>query len=325
MDEIRWGIIGCGDVTEVKSGPAFDRIPHSTLTAVMRRDASKARDYARRHGVHRWYADADQLIFDPEVNAIYIATPPDVHAEYTLRAAQAGKPVYVEKPMARTYAECQTMIEVCQQAGVPLFVAYYRRCLPAFRKVKELVECGAIGDVRLIQMRLYQPAQVGDGKAADLPWRLRPEIAGGGLFYDLGSHQLDFLDYLFGPITQVSGQAVNQAGLYPAEDAVTASWVHQSGVIGSGNWCFCVAPEQKLDEAEILGSQGRITFSTFDNQPVCLETANGCESFTFPRQDPVQQALIETVVAELRGEGQCPSTGVSAARTNWVMEQIINK
>jgi predicted dehydrogenase len=214
------------------------------------------------------------------------------------------------------------MIDVCQQAGVPLFVAYYRRCLPAFRKVKELVTSGAIGDVRLINTRLYQPPQVSDG--SEVPWRLRPEIAGGGLFYDLGSHQLDFLDYLFGPITGVSGQAVNQAGMYQAEDAVMASWVHESGVVGSGSWCFTVAPEHTLDQAEIYGSQGRITFSTFDSQPVCLETSAGRETFTFPRQDPIQQPLIETVVAELRGEGQCPSTGVSAARTNWVMEQIIN-
>lgn len=323
MEKIRWGIIGCGDVTEVKSGPAFQRIPHSSLDAVMRRDAEKARDYARRHAVPRWYADADQLIFDPQIDAIYIATPPDAHAEYTLRVAQAGKPVYVEKPMARTHAECQAMIETCRQAGVPLFVAYYRRCLPAFRKVKELVDTGAVGDVRMVHVQLYQPPQVSpDG---DLPWRLRPEIAGGGLFFDLGSHQLDFLDYVFGPITQVSGHAANQAGLYPAEDVVSASWVHESGVVGSGSWCFTVAPELRTDRTEILGSRGRITFSAFDNDPVCLETSAGQQSFAFPRQDPIQQPLIETVVAELRGEGRCPSTGDSAARTNWVMEQIVSQ
>lgn len=322
MDEIRWGIIGCGDVTEVKSGPAFNRIAHSSLVAVMRRDADKARDYARRHNVQRWYADADRLIFDPEVNAIYVATPPDAHAEYTIRAAQAGKPVYVEKPMARTAAECQMMIDVCQRAGIPLFVAYYRRCLPAFVKVKELVDSGAIGQVRMVNIRLIQAAAV---DSANLPWRVRPEIAGGGLFYDLGSHQLDFLDYLLGPITTARGLAVNQAGLYPAEDAVAACWQHESGVLGSGSWCFTAAPGQKQDQVEVLGSQGRITFATFDSQPVYLETPAGREEFTFPRQDPIQQPLIETVVAELRGEGTCPSTGASALRTNQVMEMILRK
>ena len=320
MDDIRWGIIGCGDVTEVKSGPAFNRVAHSSLVAVMRRDAEKARDYARRHNVPRWYADADRLIFDPDVNAIYIATPPNVHAEYAIRAAQAGKPVYVEKPMARTAEECLAMINACQRAGVPLFVAYYRRCLPAFVKVKELVDSGVIGQVRVVNLRLFQAAPV-DSK--ELPWRVQPEIAGGGLFYDLGSHQFDYLDYLLGPVISTTGQSANQAGLYPAEDAVVASWRHASGVLGSGSWCFSAAPEQKQDQVEILGSQGRISFATFDNQPVCLETAAGREEFTFPRIDPIQQPLIETVVAELRGEGLCPSSGLSAARTNWVLESIL--
>ena len=229
MDEINWGIIGCGDVTEVKSGPAFSRVEHSSLSAVMRRDGEKARDYARRHQVPRWYDQADALIDDPEVNAIYIATPPDSHCAYTLRAAQAGKPVYVEKPMARTYAECQQMIEACQSAGVSLFVAYYRRCLPLFVKIRELIHSGAIGDVRVVSVQLIHAVHPGD---EDVPWRVRPEIAGGGHFYDLASHQLDYLDYLLSPIRAAGGQAANQAGLYPAEDCVTASWRHEFGRAG---------------------------------------------------------------------------------------------
>ncbi len=325
MDEIRWGIIGCGDVTEAKSGPAFNRIEHSSLVAVMRRNAEKAQDYARRHGVPRWYDDADQLIHDPEVNAIYIATPPDSHAEYTLRAAQAGKPVYVEKPMARTGQECQAMIAACQKAEVPLFVAYYRRCLPAFLKVKELLQSGAVGQVRLISLRLYHPVHPDDLNPQHLPWRVNPEISGAGYFYDLASHQLDYLDYIFGPIQSAFGQKANQAGLYPAEDVICASWAHQSGVLGSGTWCFTVSPEQKLDKAEVIGSQGRITFSFFETLPVRLETPAGVQEFNFPRQDPIQQPLIQTVVDDLRGMGTSPSTGVSAARTNRVMEDILRR
>lgn len=319
MDKIQWGMIGCGDVTEVKSGPAFSRIAHSSLVAVMRRDGTKARDYAARHGVPRWYDQADDLIHDPQVNAIYIATPPDAHCEYTLRAAQAGKPVYVEKPMARTYAECQRMIAACRAAGVGLFVAYYRRCLPLYRKVQELVAGGAVGDVRLVSLRLVHPFHPGD---ENQPWRVRPEISGGGHFYDLGSHQLDYLDFLFGPVTSASGQAANQAGLYPAEDIVTASWRHESGVLGAGVWCFTAAPGQRADQVEITGSRGRLTFPFFEQQPLRLETAQGIEEFDFPRQDPVQQPLIQTVVDELRGVGRCPSTGESAARTSAVMEKM---
>jgi len=136
MDEVRWGIIGCGAVTEVKSGPAFQKVPGSRLVAVMRRSRDLAAEYARRHGVPRWYDDAERLIADPEVNAVYIATPPGSHLQYALMACAQQKPVYVEKPMARNHAECMCMLEAFQSAKLPLFVAYYRRALPRFRTVR---------------------------------------------------------------------------------------------------------------------------------------------------------------------------------------------
>ena len=194
LQQVRWGFIGCGAVTEVKSGPAFDKIEGSELVAVMRRDGEKAKDYALRHGVPKWYDDASKLIGDPDVNAIYVATPPASHAEYTIRAAEAGKPVYVEKPMARTYSECLQMIEACEKNGVPLFVAYYRRRLPAHLKVKELVGAGAIGQPRFVTVEFSRPPSEGDLSRDTLPWRALPEIAGGGYFFDLASHQLDYLE-----------------------------------------------------------------------------------------------------------------------------------
>jgi predicted dehydrogenase len=257
-EPIGWGIIGCGAVTEVKSGPAFQKVPGSELVAVMRRDGAKARDYARRHGVPRWYDDADDLLRDPGVDAVYVATPPGFHAEYTLRAAEAGKAVYVEKPMGRTHAECQAMIEACETAGVPLFVAYYRRALPAFLKIKELVDSGAIGVVRFVTMMLHRPPRPEDENAGGLPWRVIPELAGGGYFFDLAPHQLDYLDYLLGPIVQANGLADNQAGLYPAEDVVTASLAFASGAVATGLWSF--AAWDDVERAAIVGSEGRIEF-----------------------------------------------------------------
>ena len=180
MPEIRWGIVGCGDVCEVKSGPGLYKAENSALTAVMRRDGALAADFARRHGVARWYDDGDRLINDPEVDAVYVATPPDTHMEYTCKAAAAGKPVYVEKPMARTYEECQTMIGACEAAGVPLWVGYYRRGLPKFLKVQELLEQGAIGDVRSVLIRYYQPPKPSDAFPDQRSWRVNPEIAGAG-------------------------------------------------------------------------------------------------------------------------------------------------
>ena len=203
MEKVRWGIIGCGDVTEVKSGPALQRIEHSEIVAVMRRDGDKARSYAKRHGVPYAYSDADDLINHPEVNAIYVATPPSTHAEYTVRAASAGKPVYVEKPMARTHAECLHMIEACRSAQVALFVAYYRRALPYFLQVKALLDNRSIGAVRTVHICLHQQPMTID--RANPPWRVVPSIAGGGLFFDLASHQFDLLDFLFGPIKEARG------------------------------------------------------------------------------------------------------------------------
>jgi predicted dehydrogenase len=322
MTAIRWGIIGCGDVTEVKSGPGFQKARGSALVAVMRRNAALAEDYAHRHGVPRWYADAEALIDDPGVDAVYVATPPSTHKHYTLLAAQAGKPVYVEKPMALNHGQCQAMIAACRAAGVPLFVAYYRRALPRFVKIKELLEQGAIGAVRFVNILLTQPTRPAELEPATLPWRVQPEIAGGGHFVDLASHTLDFLDYVLGPIRAAQGFAGNQAGLYPAEDVVTGSFCFQSGVQGAGVWCFTAYAAH--DSVEIVGERGQISFSTFGaDDLVRLVKSDGAREYHIPHPPHVQQPLIQTVVDELLGLGRCPSTGESAARTNWVMDQML--
>ncbi|MBD3276277.1 MAG: gfo/Idh/MocA family oxidoreductase, partial [Candidatus Marinimicrobia bacterium] len=202
LNTVQWGIIGCGDVTEVKSGPGFQKAENSDLVAVMRRSGDKAADYAKRHNVPNWYDDADDLINDPDVNAVYVATPPGSHKEYAIKAIEAGKPVYVEKPMALNYAECEEILTAGKKANVPVFTAFYRRRLPSFEKVKELVESGAIGEVRFINMELYWPPRDGD-KSEEKHWHVLPEISGGGHFFDLAPHQLDYLDYVFGPIAGV--------------------------------------------------------------------------------------------------------------------------
>jgi len=325
LDRVRWGIIGCGDVCEVKSGPAMQKAEGSELVAVMRRDGEKARDYAQRHGVPKWFSNADDLINDPEVNAVYVATPPSSHLEYAVKAAQAGKPVYVEKPMARTHAECHQMIEACQKAGLPLFVAYYRRRLPAFLKVKDLIDSGAIGEMRCVSLKLLHPPSPNDLDKGNLPWRVRPEISGGGYFVDLGSHQFDLLDFLLGPITRVQGHATNLAGLYSAEDTVSASFSFESGVVGTGLWSFVASQVAQTDLTEITGSKGKVSYSTFAKAAVRLETDRGVEEFNLPNPEHIQQPLIQTVVDELRGKGRCPSTAETGARTSWVIDEVLRE
>ncbi|QOV90853.1 Gfo/Idh/MocA family protein [Humisphaera borealis] len=322
-DTIRWGIIGCGDVTEVKSGPGFQKATNSALVAVMRRSGDKAADYAKRHNIPRWYDDAAKLIADPEVDAVYIATPPGSHMQYTLEVAAAGKPVYVEKPMARTHDECTKMVEACKRAGVPLFVAYYRRRLPRILRVKQLIDSGAIGEVRFVQHTLFQRPNAQEKTRDALPWRVIPELAGGGRFLDLASHALDVFDYLFGPVAEATGCAANQAKLYDAEDIVTGNWVHQSGVIGSCTLCFTTF--DRIDRCEIVGSKGVITFQVIEGGPIEVWTAGGKQHYDDPNPLHVQQPLIQSVVDDLRGVGTCPSTGESAARTSWVMDRMLEE
>lgn len=321
--EIKWGIIGAGDVCEVKSAPAMQIIPKSSIQIVMRRNEAKVKDYAARHGIGEWTTDAIAVINHPKVNAVYIATPPSHHAEYTIAAARAGKPVYVEKPMARTFQECHQMIEACNEAKVPLLVAYYRRALPHFLKVKELLEHNAIGDIRFVKVELYQP--MNPAIIAESDWRVNPAIAGGGYFYDLASHQLDLLDFLFGPIASAKGFSKNQAGQYSAEDIVTGSFEFESGVMGLGSWCFTVAEADSLDKVVVYGSKGHIEFTTFGSTDVVLNLQGASERFHFKMPKHIQQPLIQQVVNQLTGDGICVSTGNSAARTNKVMEWLSGK
>ena len=326
-DKVRWGIIGVGDVCEVKSAPAMQKVNGSELVAVMRRNGEKAKDYAERHGVGKWYDNADALIQDPEVNAIYIATPPNAHSSLTIAAAKAGKPVYVEKPMARTTAECREMIEACKLAKVPLYIAYYRRRLPNFEKIKSVLEAGIIGDIRMVNIELYKtvdPDIVASSTTSEaVNWRIDPEVAGGGYFFDLAAHQLDYLDYVFGPIRSVSGYAGNQAGHYKAADIITSCFEFGSGILGTGSWCFTVDKIAEKDQMTIIGSKGQIRAPFFGEPKISIEKSNrAAEVLEFEMPYHIQQPLIETVVNDLLGKGICPSTGESAIHTNWVMEEM---
>jgi predicted dehydrogenase len=325
-NNVKWGVIGAGRVCEVKSAPAMQIIPNSQITAVMRRDEELAKDYANRHGIEKWYNNVDLLINDPDVNAIYIATPPESHAELCLKAAKAGKPVYVEKPMARTHHEALMMVEACRAANVPLFVAYYRRALPTFLRIKELIEQGTIGDVRFVNIQMVKPLDSSINNPATSNWRVFPEMAGGGHFYDLASHQLDYLDFLFGPITKVYGYAANQAKLYKAEDIVSGTFEFENGIIGNGIWCFTSSLGSEKDFTQIVGTKGQIDYQTFGDPNIYITNEQGKKSvqeFEFPKH--IQEPLIKLVVDELLGKGVCPSTGSSGARTNWVLEQFTKK
>lgn len=320
MKTVRWGIIGCGDVTEIKSGPALNKAKDSELVAVMRRQGNLAKDYAQRHGVPIWYDVADSLINDAEVNAVYIATPPSTHKQYTLMAAKAGKPVYVEKPMAMNYDECRQMTNACKEAGVPLYVAYYRRALPRFLKVKELISSGAIGNIRHVSINLAKKSFAKD-ITGDRHWRTDPNIGGCGYFCDLAPHILDILQFYFGPIVTAGGAHRNNRQLYQAEDIVTAEFQFENGIIGTGNWLF--NHFEDIDETRITGTEGKITFATFDDHTTKLLRDKHIQEFNIENPRHIQQPLIQNIVNELLGKDKSPSTGETAALTNRAMDWIL--
>ena len=261
MKEIKWGFIGCGEVTEKKSGPAFDEVEGSQVVAVMGRNENKVRAYAEKHHIRKWYTDAQELIDDPDVNAIYVATPPSSHATYAIMSMNAGKPVYIEKPLASSYEDCIRINRVSEQTGVPCFVAYYRRYLPYFQKVKQLLNDGCIGNVLNVQLRFSVPPRELDySSEKELPWRLQPDISGGGYFYDLAPHQIDMLQDLFGVITRAHGYPSNRAHLYAPEDTISACFFFESGIPGSGSWCFVGHESAKEDCIEVIGDKGTLSF-----------------------------------------------------------------
>ena len=320
MNTVRWGIIGCGDVTEVKSGPGFQKAEGSALVAVMRRDRAKAEDFARRHNVPRVHTHADDLIADPEVDAVYVATPPSTHCELSLRAAAAGKPCLVEKPMAMEHGECLRMVEAFRGAAVPLWVAYYRRALPRYTAVRDLLAGGAIGRVTSARVEVMDRLATGDQAAA---WRFDPAVAGGGLLLDVGSHCVDLLDYLLGEIVEVAGFSVNTGGTYAVEDVTAASFRMAGGVIGTGIWNFNAG--DKRDGMVLLGSLGELRVPLFHEDDIVVSTPQGETVHPIRNPPHVHQPLIQTIVDELHGRGRCESTGESGARATRVLDLCLRR
>lgn len=316
--DVRWGILGCGDVCEVKSGPAFNKVSHSTLVAVMRRDGEKARDFARRHGVPKFYDDAEKLIHDPDINAVYIATPPAYHEELAVRAMAAGKPVYIEKPITVTVASCERMLAASRERNVKASVAHYRRGLTIFKKIRSLINEGAIGNVSLIIAKTLNAPSPNIG-GADY-WRIDPEIAGGGLFFDLAPHQLDIFYWIFGAPEDVRAFSLNQRRRYNAADLSVVDAVFPGRICLHGVWAFNVSAAAEEETCEIIGEKGKIAFCFFKKSDIEITTADGIDRLPFPYPENIQQPMIDEVVKFFRGEGPNPCSLEDALVTMKVMD-----
>lgn len=315
-------MIGTGNVTEKKSAPSFNKIENSRLVAVANRNPEKARNYALRFGIPTFHEDPLEVIRDPQVDIVYIATPPGSHMNYALDTLKAGKPVYIEKPMARTSEECRIINHAAEQAGLPVFVAYYRRGLEYFKKVRSIIDSGSLGKILHINLQQYYPARDEDYDRENLPWRVIPEDAGGGYFHDLGCHALDILFHIFGYPLAVSGSMANVAGMYEPEDSLSASLVLPDNVLISASWNFVTPRPFQRDLVEVTGEKGKLSFGIFSFIPIVLDTGDHKESIPTIQPQHIQMPLIRTIVSELNGQGRCPSTGRTAEITSEVMDVI---
>jgi len=321
MEAVQWGIIGCGNVTEVKSGPAFNKVNHSTLVAVTRRDPVKLADYAKRHGVPMTFLVPSDLIASEAINAVYIATPPDVREAYAMQSMQLGKPVYLEKPMALDLAACKRLQKASVELGVKLSVAHYRRNLPLFMEVKKLIAQGLIGDIKELSITMLKKTNL----AANDPnnWRVDPSIAGGGYFYDLAPHQIDLVFYFLGnDLKSYSGVSKNKAGMYAAEDFVEGIIEMGNGIICKGLWDFSIMDQEEKDEFLIMGTKGTIRFPVF-GLFIELELNGVIQKMEFEAPKHNQQNHIQQVVDYFLGKGDNPCSADDAILSMQVMEAFV--
>ena len=319
MATLRWGILGCGNVAEHKGGPPLYTVEDSELIAVMRRDRAKAEAFAEKHGAKRVYNDVHQLLADDEINAVYIATPPHLHCEQTIRAAHAGKHILCEKPMAMTVQECQLMVDACHDAGVTLMLAYYRNFYPNVVKMKALMDEGAIGDVVLARINCtgyYNPNR------HDLKnWRINPEISGGGVLMDIGSHRISLLEYLMGDIASAQGFAETVHLDAAVDDSAVFTLRFGNGVhaVANINWNIGIG----IDDVEVYGTAGCLRCSPLNSGNLTLETKSaGRVEIHQPPLPHTHTGLVEDFVNHLKTGEPIRCSGKSGLKTNAIIAQI---
>lgn len=321
MENIKWGLIGCGNVVEKKSGPAFNTTPRSSIYAIMRRDIKKAEESAKKLGAKKWYNNVDELLADEQVNAIYIATPPGLHLEQAIKCCKSKKPTYIEKPFARNYKEALQITEMFETEEIPLYIAHYRRALPKFRKIKEILQSGKIGTIFEADFRLNRKYNY---EEIHNTWLYNTELSGGGKFYDIAPHSIDIMVYLLGNFIEVNGIATNNNKEYDVEDMVVMSFKTDTGVIGTAN--FNSLALDKKDKMIIYGTKGKIEFSMHGNDPIIITTNENEEKIEIDNPKIIQENMIKDVVDSLiTGEHLHTCTGREALETYRIMDIVLDK
>lgn len=315
--QIRWGFLGCGNVVRKKSGEAFRSVPNSTIAAIMRRDPAAAEEAAQHFGAKIFCSSAEELL-RADIDAVYIATPPGLHKEQALQSLAAGKPVYLEKPFARNYTEARELTEAFQKAGIPLYVGHYRRALPRFLKIRQLLEKGVIGQVQTVDFFLNR---VFDPREAATKWLYNPVLSGGGKFYDIAPHTIDIFQFLFGEIREVSGRAVHLDNGCPLENEVTMDVVTERDI--RGTLAFFCAAQEKSDRMVVTGTQGTMEFSVHGKTDVKVR-GNLTLDLEVPDPVTVEQPMVQSVVEDLLGLGTCESRAEAVLSTYAVIDHVLD-
>ena len=318
MATLRWGLIGAGDIARKRIAPALRDLPNCDLVAVCRARSELAEDFAKEFGARKWYADWREMIADPEIDAVYIATPVNLHCEQTIAAAKAGKHVLCEKPMAMTVPECDEMIEACRDGGVRLGVAYYRRFYPVVERAKQIVDSGEIGNVAIAQINAFEFfAPDGNDPRS---WLLNPKTSGGGPMMDFGCHRIEVMTNLFGPVEQVAGVISNTVFNRQVEDTAVASFRFELGTIGSVTVTHAsIEPRDTLD---VYGTKGSIHIPVLNLGNMTVITGDGERHENHPPHENVHQPLIDDF-AEAVISGHGPRVdGVAGREVSRLIDEV---
>ncbi len=309
MNKLRWGLIGCGDISRKRVAPALRDLETCELVAINRSRVEMAESFAREFGARRWYGDWRELIADSEVDAVYIATPVYLHAEQTIAAAEAGKQVLCEKPMAMNVAECDRMIAACQLNGVHLGIAYYRHFYPVLLRVKELIASGEIGKPVLAQVNAFERfnPQPGD----DRYWLLEKDKAGGGPMMDFGCHRIEILLNLFGSIRQIKSIVGRTLFEREVEDTCVASFEFETGMQAVLNVTH--AAFESRDTVDIFGSEGSLHLPVLNRGELRIKKAAGERTEQHPPHANIHLPLIEDF-AQAVLKGREPKVGSAIGR-----------
>lgn len=305
---LRWGLIGAGDIANKSVADAIQADPNSDLIAVCRRDEGRLAEFADKFSIPRRYASATDLISDPDVDAVYIATPVDCHCPQTIAAAHAGKHVLCEKPMAMEPDECEQMIQACEEANVQLAVAYYRRFYPVLARIRTWIQDGRIGRILSIGCVTGNP-----NRFPSDDWRVVQNRGGGGPLMDIGSHRLDLLLSLFGPAEHVKA-SVTKSPHYEAEEMATLLIEFHQGVQGLLQCYF--GTTNTPDRLEIIGTDGRIHIEDLNSGDVILASNQATEQEQHLPPENRHAPLIKDFSTAVREQTAPTVTGRFAKQTN---------